>query len=82
MERGDNGTNLDIKNTLGLCCEKCGNETFRPVFFLRKVSRFVSPDGQDHVIPMDSMECAKCGHINDDFNPLFGLGLSNKQNEE
>lgn len=67
--------NLDIKSTTAVNCEKCGNHTFSPVVFLRKVSRFVSPDGQDHVIPMDSMACSKCGHINDDFNPIIGLDL-------
>ena len=82
MNQGQQGAGLDILQTTGIACEECGNETFRPVFFLRKVSRFVSPDGQDHVIPMDSMECAKCGHINKDFNPLFGLGLSKPKNEE
>jgi len=82
MNQGGQSTGLDITKTIGITCEECGNETFRPVFFLRKVSRFISPDGQDHVIPMDSMECAKCGHINNDFNPLFGLGLSKPKNEE
>ncbi len=82
MEGGQQGGGIDITKTLAITCDGCGNETFRPVFFLRKVSRFVSPDGQDHVIPMDSMECAKCGHINNDFNPMFGLGLSKPKNEE
>ena len=82
MNQGPPGAGLDILQTTGIACEECGNETFRPVFFLRKVSRFVSPDGQDHVIPMDSMECANCGHINNEFNPMFGLGLAKNQNEE
>ncbi len=64
-----NEQQLDYNKTTGVSCESCKNETFRGVVFLRKLSRFVSPDGQDHVVPMESMECAKCGHINADFNP-------------
>lgn len=60
---------LDFNTTLPITCEECSNPTFRPVVFLRRVSRLVSPDGQDHVIPLESMECAKCGHINREFNP-------------
>ena len=62
-------TGLDFSQTTAIACENCGNETFRPVVFLRKVSKFVSPDGQDHILPMDSMECAKCGTINPMFEP-------------
>lgn len=60
---------IDFNQTLALKCDECSNPTFRPVVFLRRVSRLVSPDGQDHVIPLESMECAKCGHVNRDFNP-------------
>jgi hypothetical protein len=60
---------IDITKTLPIVCGDCGCPTFRPVVFLRRVSRLVSPDGQDHIIPLESMECSKCGHINEEFNP-------------
>ena len=60
---------IDFNTTTAIKCTACENPTFRPVVFLRRVSRLVSPDGQDHIIPLESMECAKCGHINEDFNP-------------
>jgi hypothetical protein len=53
-----------------IACEECGNEGFRPIVFLRKISRFISPDGQEHIVPLESMECAKCNHINKEFNPI------------
>lgn len=62
--------NLDINSTTEITCENCGNNTFRPIFFLRKLSRFLSPDGNDKVIPIDSLACLKCGHVNKDFNPV------------
>lgn len=62
---------LDINSTTEILCENCGNNTFRPIFFLRKLSRFVSPDGNDKVIPIDSLACIKCDHVNKDFNPAI-----------
>ncbi len=60
--------NIDIDNTTEIVCEKCTNNTFKPIFFLRKLSRLLSPDGVDKVIPIDSLACDRCGHVNKDFN--------------
>jgi hypothetical protein len=61
---------LDINSTTEIICENCGNNTFRPIFFLRKLSRFLSPDGNDKVIPIDSLACLNCNHVNKDFSPV------------
>ena len=63
-------SNLDINSTTPIVCEECGNETFRPIFFLRKLSRLISPDGSDRVIPIDTLACSKCDHINKEFYPI------------
>jgi hypothetical protein len=63
-------TNLDINSTTPIICEECGNETFRPIFFLRKLSRLLSPDGLDKVIPIDTLACLKCDHVNKEFYPV------------
>lgn len=62
--------NIDLSSTTEVVCEECGNETFRPIFFLRKISRFITPDGNDRLVPIDSLECVKCGHVNKEFNPV------------
>jgi DNA-directed RNA polymerase subunit M/transcription elongation factor TFIIS len=62
--------NIDLSSTTEVVCEECGNQTFRPIFFLRKISRFITPDGNDRLVPIDSLECVKCGHVNKDFNPV------------
>jgi hypothetical protein len=72
--------NFDINNTTEITCESCGHDTFRPVFFLRKLSRFLSPDGNDRVLPFDSLACLKCDHVNKDFNPISQLN-NKKENE-
>jgi hypothetical protein len=72
--------NIDINSTTEVICEGCGNNTFRPVFFIRKLSRFLSPDGQDRIIPIDSLACNLCNHVNKDFNPITTLNKI-KENE-
>ena len=64
---GNKQMNVDIDSTLEIVCDECGHNVFRPAFFLRKVSRFISPDGQDRLLPLDTMECSKCGNINKEF---------------
>ena len=59
--------NVDLDSTIEIVCDECGHNVFRPAFFLRKVSRFISPDGQDRLLPLDTMECSKCGNINNEF---------------
>ena len=61
--------NIDINQTTAIKCDECDNETFRAVTFLRKVSKLISPDGQEHLWPLESMACDKCGHINKEYNP-------------
>jgi len=36
---------------------------------LRKVSKFLTGDAQDGVLPIQTLVCAKCGHINEEFMP-------------
>lgn len=64
-----NTANLDINSTTPITCEACGNETFKPIFFLRKISRFLTGEDTDRVLPMDSLACVKCNFVNKEFNP-------------
>lgn len=72
--------NFDINNTTEIICESCSHNTFRPIFFLRKLSRLLAPDGKDRVLPFDSLACNKCGHVNKDFNPISQLN-NKKEND-
>ena len=69
MQEQQQQINIDINQTTEVKCEECENNTFIAVTFLRKVSRLISPDGQDHLWPLETMACAKCGHVNKEFNP-------------
>ncbi len=69
MQEQQQQINIDINQTTEVKCDECENDTFVAVTFLRKVSRLISPDGQDHLWPLETMACAKCGHVNKEFNP-------------
>ena len=62
--------NLDLSQTNEITCSNCGHNVFQHAFFLRRLSKFFSPDGVDRLIPLDTMICAKCGNVNEEFNPL------------
>lgn len=62
---------IDPKNTTAIKCEECESETFKEVIFLRKVSKMLTGQSQDGVIPIPAFECSKCGHINKEFIPNF-----------
>ena len=60
---------VSIDKTLPLICEKCASQAFQEAVMLRKVSKFLTGDAQDGILPIATFVCAKCGHINEDFLP-------------
>ena len=67
LNREQPGLKVDISQTTAVNCESCGNDTFIPAFKMRRMSALLSPHGKETMIPMQVFACAKCGHINDDF---------------
>ena len=70
LDQGQGDFNLDITKTTAITCSSCGHDVFQHAFYLRKISRFISPEGVDRLLPLDTMICAKCGNVNSEFNPL------------
>ena len=62
-------TQINIKDTETIVCEKCGNGLFIESFFLKKISALVSPTGQESIVPVQVYSCGNCGHINRKLNP-------------
>ena len=58
---------VDLSQTTAVICEACGHDIFIPAFKMRKMSALLSPTGQPTMIPMQVFACAKCGHINEEF---------------
>lgn len=75
-----NTANLDLSSTTAIVCENCGNHTFKPIFFLRKISRFLTGEDADRILPIDSLCCIECNHVNSEFAPpIVKQEKSNKQ---
>jgi len=68
---------FDITQAQEIKCEECDNNTFIEVSFIRKVSKFLSPDGNEALIPVKTMACSKCNHVNKEFNPFVNI-IDNK----
>ena len=49
-------------------CEKCENEYFTTVFKLKKVSKILTGEREDTVVPFTTYSCSKCNYINEEFN--------------
>ena len=60
---------VSLDKTLPITCEECGSHAFQEALMLRKVSKFLTGEMQDGVIPIATFVCTKCGHVNKDFYP-------------
>jgi len=50
-----------------LKCEKCGNASFVNTYFIFKVSKFLTGDSADSMVPVPTFACSRCGNINREF---------------
>lgn len=59
MEQGlPNGMNLN--DARDMVCE-CGNKMFMPGFRFKKISRLITGQAQDSIIPIETYLCTQCG---------------------
>lgn len=72
--------NINPADTISITCEECGSNKFRPIFFLRKISKFMTGEAEDRVMPIDSLACLECNHVNKQFQP-FPNENKTKENE-
>jgi hypothetical protein len=61
--------NVSLDKTVPIVCEKCENQTFTEAVILRKVSRFLTGQSQDGLVPIPVFACTSCSHVNEDFLP-------------
>jgi len=61
--------NISLDKTTPIVCDECGNETFTQVLLLRKASKFLTGTAQDALMPIPTFACAKCNHVNEEFQP-------------
>jgi uncharacterized Zn finger protein len=60
---------VSLDKTTAMTCDECGHEVFQEGMMLRKVSKFLTGNPQDGLVPIPVFMCTKCGHINQEFLP-------------
>tara|TARA_R100000234_G_scaffold18469_1_gene10301 strand:+ start:5108 stop:5326 length:219 start_codon:yes stop_codon:yes gene_type:complete len=58
---------VNLDDAEDIVCDECGNSHFEPAFLMKRVSALVSPTGQEALIPVQTFQCNKCGHVNEIF---------------
>ena len=61
--------NVDISQTSGVTCEKCGGTYFQNGLVIRKASGLLTGTGKTTYIPIPVFCCRACGHVNAEFLP-------------
>jgi hypothetical protein len=56
------GTKVDVSDAPWQACE-CGGRIFESALMAKRLSALMSPDGQEHSIPIELYVCKSCGKI-------------------
>lgn len=69
----NNQLNVKLEDTIGIKCERCHSEVFNEGLLLRSVSRFITGNAQDSIMPLQVFKCASCHHVNAQFMPVIPI---------
>lgn len=58
---------VGLENSTPIVCEECGNQTFKEVTYLRRISKILTGSQDDMIVPIPAFACSSCNHINDQF---------------
>lgn len=69
--RTPTGINVSIKETSEYKCSKCGGKDFGIVYRIRTVSKLITGQSRDGVVPISMFKCTneECGQIAEDLLP-------------
>tara|TARA_Y100000389_G_C17380216_1_gene473940 strand:+ start:86 stop:331 length:246 start_codon:yes stop_codon:yes gene_type:complete len=68
---------LDMSKADTIQCDECGNASFIPAFFLKKISALMSPTGKEAIVPIQVYSCGNCGVVPQKMLEGSGLGKEN-----
>ena len=61
--------NVNLKDSEELRCEGCEGNIFEEKLMIRKISKFMTGQAQDSIMPIPVIACANCNHVNKMFKP-------------
>lgn len=67
---GAQGPKIDITKTTPIECdnEECENDMFIKAMKFRKVSKLMTGQAQDGILPVEVYMCTSCGNVNKEFD--------------
>ena len=77
-----------ILNSPNVVCPKCGCQTFKEVFILKRVSAILSPTGKEELYPIPLFACSSCGEIPDEYKKkpnakaIFGEATATEEEQK
>jgi hypothetical protein len=54
--------NINLDNCEWITCE-CGSHMFDSKIMFKKISAILAPDGQERIVPIDTVVCKECGNV-------------------
>jgi hypothetical protein len=60
---------MNLNDARDMECE-CGNKTFMPAFRFKKMSKLITGQAQDAIIPIELYLCTQCGESLQELLPL------------
>ena len=68
---------VDLKQAETIQCEKCTNYLFITSFVLKRISKLMSPTGQEGIVPVQVYSCGNCGAVPSSL--LEGTDITGKE---
>ena len=59
---------VNVMDSPNVKCEQCENIFFEKVTIIKKISKLLTGSPEDQLVPMETYVCAKCGHMNEEFD--------------
>jgi len=56
---------IDITDADDVCCKECQGVYFKQLVRIKKISAILSPTGKDIVVPIQIVQCNRCGTIDE-----------------
>ena len=67
MDQSQQNIRVNLEDTKDILCEECEGNVYVQAFVMKRVSALISPTGEEVMLPVQTFQCAKCGHINEEF---------------
>jgi uncharacterized Zn finger protein len=58
---------IDLKQQPTISCEQCGSKYFKEVTLIKKVSKLLTGNSEDVIVPFPTYRCDDCGYVNKEF---------------